>query len=328
MNILLMGTPDFAVPTLEALLASPHEVMGAVAQPDAPAGRGKRLKPPPVKVRALLAGIPVHQPEKPRRDLWPGLSPDVVVVIAYGRILRPDILNWPRLGCINLHASLLPRYRGAAPIHWALMEGETETGVTSFLIEEKLDAGGILLQRRCPISAEDTTEMLSEKLARLSAEVCLETLDALERGAVTPAPQDESKATYARKLKKEDGWLDWRWEAAVIGRRVRGLRPWPVAQTRWAAAEGGGPSGESRDGAWLRVWMAVPEGGGEPARPPDAPPGTVGGLAVSRLGREGIRIAAADDWVLLTEVQPEGGRRMDARAFWQGHRLPAGAVLG
>ncbi len=324
MKILFMGTPEFAVPSLDALLASSHELIGVVTQPDAPAGRGRGLRPPPVKVRALAAGLPVHQPEKPKRALWPALSPDVVVVIAYGHILRPDILEWPARGCVNLHASLLPRYRGAAPVNRALIQGEGKTGVTSMLIVEKLDAGDILLQRQCPITEEDTTETLSERLSHMSAEVCLETLDALERGTVSPRPQDESRATYAPKLKKEDAPLNWELDAADICRRVRGLRPWPVARTRWGMAEGGGASTERDGGNWIRVWMAVPGLGEEP---PGVPPGTVGGLAESPSGQEGICIAAADAWVLLTEIQAEGGRRMDARAFWQGHRLPAGAVL-
>ncbi|MFQ5693319.1 MAG: methionyl-tRNA formyltransferase, partial [Nitrospinota bacterium] len=180
MKILFMGTPAFAVPTLEALLASPHEVIGVVTQPDAPAGRGRKLRPPAVKVRALEAGLPLYQPDKPRRALWPDLSPDLIVVVAYGHILPREILDWPARGCVNLHASLLPRYRGAAPIHWAIIEGETETGVTSIRMSERMDAGDVLLQKRCAIAEDDTTETLSEKLARLGAEVCRETLDALE----------------------------------------------------------------------------------------------------------------------------------------------------
>ncbi len=322
MKILFMGTPEFAVPTLDALIASSHKIVGVVTQPDAPAGRGRKLTPPPIKVRAMEAGLPVLQPEKPKKELWPNLSPDVVIVIAYGHILKSDILEWPKLACINLHASLLPRYRGAAPINWALIEGETETGITSMLMAERLDAGDVLLQRPCPITDNDTTETLHDRLAQLAADVCIETLEEVSRGGLSPKPQDESKATYAPKLKKEDAPVDWSAEADSICRRVRGLRPWPVAQTRWG--------GESREGGgnWIRVWMAVPEKGDAFDGSSRVEPGTVGGLGVDPSGVEGIRVAASDGWVLLTEVQPEGGRRMDASAFWQGHRLPAGARLG
>jgi methionyl-tRNA formyltransferase len=270
----------------------------------------------------MEAGLPVHQPEKPRKDLWPDLSPEVVVVIAYGHILKSDILEWPKRACINLHASLLPRYRGAAPINWALIEGETETGITSMLMVERLDAGDVLLQRSCPITDNDTTETIHDRLAMLAAEVCIETLEEVDRGGLSPEPQDESQATYAPKLKKEDASLDWSAKADSICRRVRGLRPWPVAWTRWGGADDEG------GGNWIRVWMAVPEQGETFNAPSRVEPGTVDGLGVGPTGLEGIRVAASDGWVLLTEVQPEGGRRMDAKAFWQGHKLPAGAVLG
>ncbi len=345
MKILLMGTPEFAVPTLDALLASSHEIIGVVTQPDAPAGRGRKLRPPPVKERAVEAGVSVYQPRRPARELWPALSPDLIVVVAYGRILKSDLLDWPPLGCVNLHASLLPRHRGAAPIQWALIEGDKETGVTSMQMVEKLDAGDILLRRRCPIALDETAESLSEKLSGLAAAVCMETIDALGGGGagmLEPIPQDEALATYASKLKKEDAVLDWHQEAAAICRRVRGLRPWPVARTRWVALGGDMAAGENGGEPWLRVWMAAPESGestdcaddpdlkkpGDCVGAMDVPPGFIGGLAKGPSGREGIRIAAADGWVLLTEVQPEGKRRMDAKAFWQGYRLPEGAVVG
>jgi methionyl-tRNA formyltransferase len=269
----------------------------------------------------LEGGLAVHQPDRPARELWPDLSPDVVIVIAYGHILRTDLLQWPQRGCVNLHASLLPRHRGASPVNFALMEGDAKTGVTSMYMVERLDAGDILLQRPCSITEEDTAETLAEKLSHIAAEVCLDTLGALETETVMPVPQDESKATYAPKLKKEDAPLDWGKGAKVLCRRIRGLRPWPVARTRWVPADGGAGG----EGGWIRVWMAVPDA---EAGPPGVPAGTVGGPAEGVSGRKGVRVAAADGWVLLTEVQPEGGRRMDAEAFWRGHRLPAGAVLG
>ena len=338
MKILLMGTPEFAVPTLDALLASSHDLVGIVTQPDAPAGRGRKLRPPPVKQRAVEAGVAVYQPPRPVRELWPALSPDLIVVVAYGHILKSDLLDWPPLGCVNLHASLLPRRRGAAPIQWALIEGDKETGVTSMQMVEKLDVGDILLRRRCPISPDETAESLSEKLSGLAAAVCMETIDALGAGILTPIPQDEALATYAPKLKKEDAVLDWNQEAAAICRRIRGLCPWPVARTRWIARGGGGAAGENGGENWLRVWMAEPESEesaddkdlkkpGNCVEAMGVPPGSIGGFQEGPPGRRGIRVAAADGWVLLTEVQPEGKRRMDAKAFWQGYRLPEGAVV-
>lgn len=326
MKILLMGTPDFAVPTLDALLSSSHELVGVVTQPDAPSGRGKRLRPPALKQKALEASLTVFQPERPHRELWPDLKPELVVVIAYGHILKPNFLEWPDRGCINLHASLLPKYRGAAPINWAIMRGETETGVTSMRMVESLDAGEILLQRRCPISDGETSDSLHDTLAFLSASVCLDTIDGLETGSIVPTFQVEDEVTYAPRLKKEDAVIDWNTPVVDICRRVRGLRPWPVARTRWGFE--GKPSGCAV--SWLRVWMAKPDidTRQEDECSFDPPPGTIDALGRATTGEDGIRVKAADGWVLLTEVQPEGRRRMDANSFWQGYRLKLGSVLG
>ena len=330
MKILLMGTPEFAVPTLDALLASNHELIGVVTQPDAPSGRGKKLQPPAVKRRALEASLAVYQPEKPRRKLWPALVPDLIVVIAYGHILMSDILDWPSRGCINLHASLLPKYRGAAPINWAIIRGETETGVTSMNVVENLDAGDMLLRRHCPIGEDETGETLYKKLSSLSAEVCIDTIEGLEAGTILPVPQVEEEATYAPRLKKEDAVIDWDMPVADICRWVRGLRPWPVAQTRWNSSGDSSSVEAGSGGPWLRVWMAIP--GTDSRRQAessfDSPPGTVDEMGKTPAGEDGVRVKASDGWVLLTEVQPEGKRRMDAKSFWQGYRLPAGSVLG
>ena len=330
MKILLMGTPDFAVPTLDALLSSSHELVGVVTQPDAPSGRGKKVRPPALKKKALEASLAVFQPERPHRGLWPDLKPELIVVIAYGHILKPDFLEWPDRGCINLHASLLPKYRGAAPINWTIIQGETDTGVTSMRMVENLDAGEILLQRRCTISAEDTGESLHDSLASLSATVCLDTIDGLETGSIVPIFQVEDEVTYAPRLKKEDAVIDWDTRVVDICRRVRGLRPWPVAWTRWGFDDKSSSVDKDCSGSWLRVWMAKPD-----AETPqkdecslDPLPGTIDALGKTSTGENGIRVKAADGWVLLTEVQPEGRRRMDANSFWQGYRLKLGPVLG
>lgn len=308
MRIWFIGTADFGVPSLSALLGSRHEVLGVLTQPDSPAGRGLRPRPPPVKVRATEAGLPVYQPQRPSLAGSPMEAvqppPDVVLVVAYGRLLGPDLLKWPTRGCINLHASLLPRLRGAAPVNWSILNGETETGVTTFLMTERLDAGPIFLQRPCPILPEDTTESLSLRLAGMGASLCLETLEALGDSPIIPRPQEEALATYAPKLKKADGDIDWSLPAGVICRRVRGLRPWPVARTSWG------------DGTLL-IWSARASLASQ-----EAPPGTVLGLR-----EEGVGVAAADGTVILTEVQAEGGRRLEARSFWRGHPLPWGTRL-
>ena len=230
--------------------------------------------------------------------------PDLVLVVAYGHLLRPDLLKWPTRGCINLHASLLPKLRGAAPINWSILNGETETGMTTFLMTEPLDAGPILLQRTCPILPEDTAETLSVRLAGMGASLCLETIEAWGDSRILPRPQEEDRATYAPKLKKVDGIIDWSLPAEAICRRVRGLRPWPVARTSW-------------ENGILLIWSARASSTQEAA-----PPGTVLGLR-----EEGIGISAVDRTVILTEVQAEGGRRLEARAFWRGRPLLSGTPL-
>jgi methionyl-tRNA formyltransferase len=308
-RIVFMGTPDFAVPSLKALVEEGYRVVGVVTQPDRPRGRKQELTPPPVKRAALEWNLPVFQPEK-LRDVesvkqvldW---KPDLIVTAAYGQILPEKILNAPRFGCVNVHASLLPRYRGGAPIHRAIVNGERETGVTLMYMVKKLDAGDIISQRSIPITPEDHAGSMHDKLSRLGAELLKETLPRLLRGEIKAVPQDESMATFAPNLTREDERIDWNRPANQIACQVRGLHPWPVAFTVWK-------------GKPLKVWWAVALD--EPA---DAEPGTV-----KRVDERGIAVAAGEGTLLLTEVQPAGKTRMKAAEFARGRRMETGERLG
>ena len=303
MRVLFYGTPAFALPTLQALRER-HHVVAAVTQPDRPAGRGQRERVSPVKAMALEHGIPVLQPIRLRDPGWPERlaehGADVAVVVAFGQILPPAILDVPARGSINVHASLLPRYRGAAPIAWAIMRGERETGITTFQMDSGMDTGPMLLQRATPIGAEETAGELAGRLATLGAEVLLETLDRLD--TLTPRPQDAGAATLAPRLRKEDGPLDWTEPAARLADRVRGLNPWPGATTLV-------PGGR------LLIWRAraVP-GRGEP------------GILTSTEGR--LAIGTGADLLEPVEVQPENRRPMAWEAYLRGARLAPGALLG
>lgn len=233
--IVFMGTPAFAVPSLERLAASRHRIAGVVCQPDRPAGRGQRKQAPPVKEAALRLGLPVAQPERIRGEEFLSTlrewKPDLIAVAAYGRILPPAVLQLPRLGCINVHASLLPRYRGAAPIPWAILHGEPETGVTIMQMNEGLDEGDILLQRATPIGPEETAGELGARLAVLGAELLLEAVEGLAAGGLRGTPQDHAAATFAPMIRKEDARIDWSRSAVDLARAVRAFHPWPVAFT-------------------------------------------------------------------------------------------------
>jgi methionyl-tRNA formyltransferase len=310
-RVVLLGTGGFAVPSLEALLDAGHDVAAVVTQPDREKGRGRVVSAPPTKVRAEARGVPVLQPariEDPRAiEELRALRPEVQVVVAYGQILPRAVIDVPPRGTINVHSSLLPRYRGAAPIQWAIVNGERETGVTTMLIDEGLDTGPTLLSRATPIGADETAPELEARLARMGAEVLVKTLEDLARGTLVPRPQDHAKATVAPRLKKEDGRLDWTRRADEIARRVRGLQPWPGVVTTLGGAD-------------LKVIRARPETG----PPTDAPPGTL--LAVDR---DGLMVAAGEGTRLrLLEVQPESRRAMPAAAFAAGAHLTAGARLG
>jgi methionyl-tRNA formyltransferase len=303
MRVLFYGTPAFALPTLRALLAR-HRVVAVVTQPDRPAGRGQRVEGSPVKAVALEQGIPVLQPDRLRDPGWPDRlaehAPEVAVVVAFGQILPETVLRVPPRGSINVHASLLPRYRGAAPIAWAIVRGERETGVTTFQMDAGMDTGPILLQRATGIGPEETAGELGARLATLGAEVLLETLDRLD--TLAPEPQDTGVATLAPRLRKEDGLLDWTQPAASLVARVRGLNPWPGAATA-------GPGGR------LVLWRArAIAGRGEP-----------GALALAD-GR--LVVGTGAGLLEPLEVQPENRRPMSWNAYLRGARLGPGASLG
>ena len=310
MRVVFLGSGAFAVPSLAALLDAGHEVAALVTQPDREKGRGRALAVPPAKALAERRGVPVLQPRRIKEpaaiEALRALRPDVQVVVAYGQILPRAVIDIPRLGTVNVHSSLLPRYRGAAPIHWAVVEGERETGVTTMLIDEGLDTGPTLLARATPIGPEETAPELEARLGPLGAEVLLETLDGLERGTLAPRPQDHARATLAPILKKEDGRIDWARPAEEIARRVRGLLPWPGTVTTVAGGD-------------LKVLRARVE----PGAAVEAAPGTL--LAVDR---EGLLVAAgAGTRLRLLEVQPESRRPMPAAAYAAGARLQPGTRL-
>jgi methionyl-tRNA formyltransferase len=303
LKVLFYGTPEFALPTLEALLQR-HTVVAAVTQPDKPAGRGRHLSPPPVKQRALATGIPVLQPPRLRDPGWPErlaeFGADVAVVVAFGQILPKAVLDVPRRGSINVHASVLPRYRGAAPIAWAIIRGETETGITTFQMDPGMDTGDMLLSESTAIGAEETAGEVSARLSRMGAGALLRTLDALD--TLTPIPQDSSQATLAPRLKKEDGWLRLTEPARNLANRVRGCNPWPGAALMTPAGR-------------LLIWRAVAI-----PHPTRAEPGT---LVVS--GPGAICIATGEGLLLPVQVQPENRKAVPWEDFLRGARLSPGA---
>jgi methionyl-tRNA formyltransferase len=306
-RIAFLGTPDFAVPSLEALAGAGHEVTCVVCQPDRPAGRGHELREPATKRWARQRGLPVLQPEKVRDGRLAAelsrLSPDLLAVAAYGRILGKDLLELAPHGAVNVHGSLLPRYRGAAPIQWAVAQGERETGVSVMQIDEGLDTGDVLLQRVLPIAPEDTAETLSPRLARLGGEALVEALRLVERGEVVPVRQDASRATLAPVLTRDHGHIDWTLPAGRIRDRLRGFSPWPGAWT-------------TLDGKVLKILTAV----AEEVAPAGLGPRPGGAAKVAGLG---IAVACGSGALLVTEVQPEGKRRQGALEFVNGLRRDA-----
>jgi methionyl-tRNA formyltransferase len=296
LDIVFAGTPDFAVPTLQTLLASPHRVVAVYTQPDRPAGRGRKLTPSPVKQCALAHDIPVFQPASLKTPAaqaeLAGLRPDLMVVVAYGLLLPKAVLAIPRLGCVNVHASLLPRWRGAAPIQRAILAGDSETGITIMHMDEGLDTGPMLATVSCPIRPDDTAQSLHDRLATLGNPVLLEAIEALAAGTARPRPQDDSQAVYAAKLDKAEATIDWSQTAAQIDRQVRAFNPWPVAQTHF-------------EGQPLRIWSSE-----VPGLDSEAAPGTV--VACSGTG---IDVATGDGVLRICECQPAGKRRMAASDF-------------
>lgn len=309
MRIVFMGTPDFAVPSLEALLQSDDTVVGVVTQPDRPKGRGQTLTPSAIKVSAQQHGIPILQPEKMKDpvflDALRAWQPDLIAVTAFGRILPKVIVELPPRGCVNVHGSLLPKYRGAAPIQWAVINGERETGITTMLMDEGMDTGAMLLQERVPITPEETAGSLADTLAPVGGALLAETIRQLKAGSLVPQPQDHAKATMAPILKKEDGLIDWRLPATGIANRVRGLSPWPGAYTY---------AGQDR---WL-LWRAS----ATDVSSIHAPPGTI--VAVRT---DALLAATGDRLLAITEVQPANSRRMTAMQFLAGHASPVGTRL-
>lgn len=309
MRIVFMGTPQAAVPTLRQCLADGHEVVAVWTQPDRPAGRGHKVSLSPVKEFALSHGLAVHQPQRIKNDeakrLFAAHDADVAVVVAYGRILPEEFLRTPRDGCINVHFSLLPRYRGAAPTNWAIINGDRETGVTTMFIEPALDTGPILLQRQTPINETETAPELMERLSEIGAGLLSETLSRLH--ALTPQPQNDAKATFAPLLKKEDGLIDWSQNAAAIERRVRGLQPWPNAYTSFRARG-------------LTIWRAQPvaSAGREAAS----------GEVITAHGDELLIQCDEQTALRLIEVQPEARKRLGARDFINGLHVKVGDRFG
>jgi methionyl-tRNA formyltransferase len=308
-KVLFMGTPDFAVPSFEALVREGYNVIGVVTQPDRPKGRKQELTPPPVKVAAQKLGLPVYQPEKLRDpeavEKVLSLGPDLIVTAAYGQILPEAILNAPKFGCINVHASLLPKYRGGAPIHHAIINGEKETGVTIMYMVKALDAGDIITQRSIPITEADHVGTMHDKLSLLGAELLTEILPPLLQGKVKAVKQEESQVTYAPNITREDEKIDWSRSAVKLWNQVRGLHPWPVAFTTW------------RDKPF-KIWWAEPIAEHSPAKP-----GTV-----VRVDETGIFVATGNGLLLLKEVQPAGKRRMPVAEFVRGRQMTVGEQLG
>ena len=309
MKIVFMGTPDFAVGALEALVEAGHEVVAVVTQPDKPKGRGKEMQQTPVKACALKHNIEVFQPVKIKTpeavEVLKGYGADLFVVAAFGQILSKEILDMPKFGCVNIHASLLPKYRGAAPIQWAILDGEKETGVTIMQMNEGLDTGDMLTKVIVPIEDTDTGESLFDKLAEAGAKLLIETIPQIEAGTLHPEAQDDSLSTYAKMIKKEMGLIDWQKEAVVLERLVRGMNSWPSAYTHF-------------NGKTLKVWQA-----GVELKEAKAEPGTV-----VEVTKNSIKVQTGQDLLVLKQIQLEGKKRMDVASFLLGYKVEVGTMLG
>lgn len=304
MRILFMGTPDFAVPSLKALIEAGHEICGVFTQPDKPKNRGMKLQAPPVKEVAITHEIPVYQPVSVKDgtalEIIEQLAPELIVVAAYGRILPNSILEYPEKGCINVHSSLLPKFRGAAPIHWAVISGETETGVTIMHMAQELDAGDIIDQVRTPIDPDESVEAVHDRLAELGGKLLVDVVAKIADGTATRTPQDSSQATYASMLSREMSKVDWTMSAKAIHDKIRGLSPWPAAST------------DVISGDTIKLFGSVNTGESTSAQP-----GTI-----VAAGKQGIDIACGDGKILrIVQLQAAGGKRMAAADYLRGHPI-------
>lgn len=309
MRIVFMGTPDFAVPSLQALMDAGHEVAAVFTQPDKPKGRKQILTPPPVKELALRHSVPVFQPKtlktEEAQESLRGLHPDVIVVAAYGKILPKAVLEIPPYGCVNVHASLLPKYRGAAPIQWAVLNGEPETGVTTMQMAEGVDTGDILFSEKTPIGPEETSGELTARLSVLGSKLIVRTLEAMQNGSAVRTPQDDSKSSHVKMLSRELSGIDWSRTACEIHNQVRGLNPWPVAETKLK-------------GKRLKIYRAR------------VVPGMVGMTGQITVGKDGEFFVSCGGGTSLEllEVQPENGKRMGGTDFLRGRPKEDGNILG
>ena len=313
MRIVFMGTPDFSVPVLEALADSRHQVTAVVTQPDKPKGRGNGISMSPVKEAALCRQIPVYQPERARDasfiEEMKKLSPDVMVVIAFGQILSKELLCVPVYGCVNIHASLLPKYRGASPIQWAVLNGDKETGITAMMMDEVMDTGDILEKRVIALEKKETGGSLFDRLSMLGGELILSTLDKMEKGTLVRTPQDHEAATYVKKIPKSFGEIDWTKDAVSIERLIRGLDPWPSAYT-WL------------QGKLLKLWA-----GDVQASEEDKDNQAECGVILSA-SEDGLKIQTGKGILNITSLQIEGKKRMDTGAFLRGFPVEKGQRLG
>lgn len=317
-----MGTPDFSVPALKALVEAGHQVIAVVTQPDKPKGRGKEVQMTPVKIQAMEYGIPVYQPAKVREasfvEVLKGLEADVYVVIAFGQILPKAVLELPKYGCINIHASLLPKYRGAAPIQWCVIDGERETGITTMMMDVGLDTGDMLEKAVIPIEEKETGGSLHDKLSMAGGDLILSTLKKLEEGTLVRTPQTDEGTCYAKMLTKSLGDIDWNQGAVSIERLIRGLNPWPSAYTMW-------------NGKTIKIWAADVIAGREAAdflSEPGVPAetGTAPGTVVCS-DKRGLVVSTGGGLLSIRELQMEGKKRMDTPAFLRGYPIPAGDVF-
>lgn len=308
MRIVFMGTPDFAVPVLESLCDAGHEVAAVVTQPDKPRGRGKEMQYTPVKKTALERNIKVYQPQKVKDEefvqILKEINPDVIVVVAFGQILPPVILDMPKYGCINVHASLLPKYRGAAPIQWVIIDGEKETGITTMKMDKGLDTGDMLLKTVVPIDEKETGGSLHDKLAGMGGTLIVETLKGIEEGNIIPEKQDGTKSNYAKMLDKKLGKIDFSKPAAEIERLIRGLNPWPSAYT-------------SLNGKTLKIWDADVRN-----EKTDMPYGMI-----TEVTNDEISVSTGDGLLIIRELQLEGKKRMDTESFLRGYKVEKGEKL-